>query len=256
MHSIDHPAFLLGHLHGLPYSVSSGFGSHSKRSLEHSLQKHQMKAQNSFILSILALCIGCQNTQSNANDPELDLTGNGQKISFVIIPDSVKFSREGGGGGGGPRGKPKELFINEHLPPTFTKRKIMRVGGTSYNIFLLPGNIVKYNENDSTYSVVTIKSLLKNQEMPKTTHLHDAILYSNKINNKASFNGSALIGSLSVSAEQLMELIIQDAATSIAEDIDYDAFNRIVTKIPQNKKKDYFFIKTALLTVVNSRVVC
>lgn len=153
-------------------------------------------------------------------------------------------------------GKKPEPFVNEKLPITYTKRKVIKGGAVlSYDIFYLPGNIVRYDEKDSNYILVTPKSILKNSALPKIEAVQDGILYSNKIDKNASFNASALIGGLSVNAEQLLELIIQDVSKSTANDtlIDTVAIKNIANKIPEATRKNYFFVKSSLLTFVTFR---
>jgi len=147
-----------------------------------------------------------------------------------------------------------EPFKNEELPKTYTSRKVIQdLGALSYDIYYLPGNIVRYDDKDSNYVLVTAKSILKNGELPQVHSLKEEVLYSNKINNKANFNASALIGGLTVDAEQLMELVIQDVSKSIAPDslIDNVKLKAYIGKVPADKKKNYYFIKSSLLTIVN-----
>lgn len=207
----------------------------------------------SLIIFLSTTVIACDQTK---NEMEPTFVENGEKINFASSPssnseqvaiDSIEKETSIF------RPKP-EPFKNEELPKTYTSRRIIkRGGGLTYNIFYYPGNIVRYDETDSNYVFVTAKSILKNSSLPIVQPLQDEVLYSNKINNKASFNASASIAGLSVDGEQLMELVIQDVSTSIAPDslIDLATLKAYVNKVPADKKKNYFFIKSSLLTIVN-----
>lgn len=209
------------------------------------------------VTAMTAVLFSCQNSNSSDKQAtasnEIVLIDNGQKFALEKSPkiseaetsekDNALFGK-------------KPEFKNEELPKTYTSRKVIKnLGAFTYDIFYLPGNIVKFDEKDSNYIMVTAKSILKNSALPTVQSMTDEVLYSNKINNKASFNASALIGGLSVDAEQLMELVIQDVSKSIATDslIDMDALRALIKKTPEDKRKYYYFVKSSLLTLVNFR---
>lgn len=216
----------------------------------------KFKIQILTVAAITAFLFSCQESKTNK---DIELIENGQSFSFANTQlketetsskDTVSEKENS------LFGKKPEPFKNEELPKTYTSRKVIRnLGAFTYDIFYLPGNIVRYDEKDSNYVMVTAKSILKNSALPNVQSMQDEILYSNKINNKASFNASALIGGLSVDAEQLMELVIQDVSKSIATDslIDLEAIKALIKKTPEAKRKDYFFVKSSLLTLVNFR---
>jgi len=74
----------------------------------------------------------------------------------------------------------------------------MNLAGMTYDIFLIPGNIVKYDTTTENYEFRTLKGVIKNNKSPQINVIDDGILYSSKINSGASFNSSVLIGGLSV----------------------------------------------------------
>jgi hypothetical protein len=89
-------------------------------------------------------------------------------------------------------------FTNEALPKSFTDRVFIKnLAAFTYDIFQLPGNIVEILP-DSTLRLKTLVALTKNNYIPKQTALENEIIYDNKINDKASFNGSFIIGGLSI----------------------------------------------------------
>lgn len=151
--------------------------------------------------------------------------------------------------------RPPKL-IPEKLPDSYTNRKFLKgLAGMTYDIYLVPGNIVKYHEKDSTYELKTLKGIIKNDSLPRAVNIDDGINYSSKINSGASLNGSFLIGGVSVESNKIMELIIQDISKSIVPPdlIDIDRILSAVKNIPINDRKNFFYIKTATLTYINSR---
>lgn len=204
------------------------------------------------LMSVLfyTLLASCNHTEEKN---EVSFLENGKAFKLVskgamISDTSIKENSSLLG-----KGKP-EPFQNEELPKTYTSRKVIRnLGAFTYDIFYIPGNIVRFNESDSNYVFVTAKSILKDSKLPVVEVLQDEVLYSNKINNQASFNASTLIGGLSVTSDQLMELVVQDVSKSVAPDslIDMDKLRAYINKVPADKKRNYYFIKSSLLTIVN-----
>lgn len=202
-------------------------------------------------LSCLIFLLLFSYNSGKAQENDINLEGTGIKFQLAAYnkkpePENEKeFSSSS---------KKPEPFNNEELPRTYTSRKVIKnLGAFTYDIFYIPGNIVRYDQTDSNYVLVTAKSILKNSTQPKIEPLQDEVLYSNKIDNKASFNASALIGGLSANAEQLIELVIQDVSKSIALDslIDLTILKALIQKVPEDKRKNYYFVKSALLTIVN-----
>lgn len=188
-----------------------------------------------------------QQTTSDTTAISLLSEGIAVQIDKNIKPDTLHFAEEGA--------KKAEKFVNEVLPKTYTNRHFINVSGLSYDIFLLPGNIVKLNPADSTYQLVTVKALVNKGSKPSITAIDNGILYSNKINRNAAFNASFIIGGVSADANSLVELVIQDISKSVLPDtaIDVKSLNKIVAKIPNGSLSSYFFIKTAVLTTVNHK---
>lgn len=145
-------------------------------------------------------------------------------------------------------------FVNEPLPLVYVQRSYLHnPAALGYDIYRLPGRFVEKNE-DGAYELVTILSTLKS--VPPQTILTNEVLYSNKINDGASFNGKALIGGISVEKERMMELIIQDVAKTIVPSdsiINSTELKKKINSIPKERKKNIYFIEGAVLTVVNYR---
>jgi len=129
------------------------------------------------------------------------------------------------------------------------------ISEASYDIFTIPGNIVKYNPKDSTFELKTLKAVIKGNKPPLATTVNDGILYSAKINSSCSFNGTYLIGGLNVSKDEIMELNIQDAAKSLVPDslIDVDLIKHIADGLPADERKNYFYVKGVVLTLIDNR---
>jgi hypothetical protein len=120
---------------------------------------------------------------------------------------------------------------------------------------MVPGNIVKFNPKDTSYEFKTLKAIIKGNKPPVATTINDGMLYSAKINANTSFNGSFLIGGLNVSKDEIMELNIQDAAKSAVPDslIDVDVVKQVAESIPAEERKNYFYIKSVTLTLIDNR---
>jgi|SRR5581483_2813491 len=146
--------------------------------------------------------------------------------------------------------------VVEELPRTYKARKFMNdLSGFSYDLFMIPGNIVTFNPKDTTYQMRTLRAITKSNKPPVVTSINDGMLYSAKINSTTSFNGSYLIGGLNVNHDEIMELNIQDVAISTVPDslIDIDAIKSAIADIPADEKKNLYYIKSATLTVLDSR---
>ncbi|MBS1526625.1 MAG: hypothetical protein JST19_13295 [Bacteroidetes bacterium] len=144
----------------------------------------------------------------------------------------------------------------EDLPRSYKTRKFLtNASDLAYDLFVIPGNIVKYNPGDTSYEFKTLKAIIKGNKEPVATTVNDGILYSAKINSNTSFNGSYLIGGLSCSKDEIMELNIQDAAKSSVPDslIDVDQIKRIAESLPADQRKNYFYVKSVTLTLIDNR---
>jgi len=146
--------------------------------------------------------------------------------------------------------------IVEELPRTYKQRKFLNdVSGITTDLFMIPGNIVTYNPKDSTYQFRTLKAIIKGNKAPVITSISDGSIYSAKINSTTSFNGTYLIGGLTVNKDAIMELNIADVAISTVPDslMDVDEIKSAISQIPDDEKKNTFFIKAATLTFLDSR---
>ena len=152
--------------------------------------------------------------------------------------------------------KAEPEVIVEDLPRSYKARKFLNdISGFSYDLFMIPGNIVSYNSKDSSYSFRTLKAITKNHKPPVVAAINDGNVYSAKINSNTSFNGSYLIGGINVGRDEIVELNIQDVAISSVPDslIDNDAIEAAIAKIPEDDKKNLYFIKSVTLTTVDNR---
>lgn len=215
--------------------------------------------KRTILLSTVALlfCLTSCNNESTSIQ-EVELLKKGQTFSIFhaagdksIQIDSMESAPKFLGIGHRP-----QPLIPEKLPASYLNRKFLKgLAAMTYDIFLIPGNIVKYNENDSTYELKTLRGIIKNDSLPKVVNIEDGINYSSKINSGASINGSYLIGGASIEANRIMELIIQDISKSVIPPslIDMDRIKSLTKNIPLRELKNYFYIKTATLTFINSR---
>jgi hypothetical protein len=147
--------------------------------------------------------------------------------------------------------------VVEELPRSYKQRKFLNdVAGISYDLFMIPGNIVTFHPKDTTYEFRTSKAITKGSKPPIVTSLgNDGALYSAKINSTTSFNGSYLIGGLSVNRDEIMEISIQDVAISTVPDslVDVDALKATIASLSDDEKKDLYYIKAATLTYIDNR---
>ena len=138
----------------------------------------------------------------------------------------------------------------EELPKSYTSRKFLRnLAGFSYGIAYLPGSIVRYNTSDSNYYIVLINghnAVLKENKMPTINFIENGMIYSNRIGNGASFNGSVWIANIDVQKDQIMELVIQDVCLSVAPDsiLDVELLKKITGK-------NLFLVTSAMLSIIN-----
>ena len=206
-------------------------------------------------LSLVVIAISCSNDakmNAKASQPKnnIVLIDNGRHLQTyekysAIQSSNVIFKKR----------KP-EPFVNEELPKSYTERLFLKkLAGSLYDIFLIPGNIVKYDTANKDYVRKTLVALIRNNKLPTTEVIQDGIIYSNKINKEAAFNGSFIIASLAVADKQIMELIVQDVTKSYVPDslIDVDNVYSIINQIPQDQRKYYYYVKNAILTLINNR---
>jgi hypothetical protein len=197
---------------------------------------------------------------------------NGQKFSVNKgKPDNSDFSNPNNGAGMGGTSpvtafgaynsatnkKVEPEVVVEELPRSYKQRKFLNdVAGISYDLFMIPGNIVTFHPKDTTYEFRTSKAITKGNKSPVVTSLGgDGSLYSAKINSTTSFNGSYLIGGLSVNRDEIMEISIQDVAISTVPDslVDVDALKATIANLSDDEKKDLYYIKAATLTYIDNR---
>jgi hypothetical protein len=203
-----------------------------------------------YVLLVFSL-LGCQNREKSKE--LIELTENGKTLEFYLPAEEGELAPQKNEELEGSSKPPKH--INERLPLTYTSRKFINAAAIGYDIYYLPGNIVKYNAADTTYRVVTLKALIEKNGKPITELVQDGLLYSNRINRQASFNASFMIGGVSADDQSMVELLIQDINKSIVPDslVDINAINAIKAKIPDAEKLNYFFVRSALLTFVNHK---
>jgi len=202
-------------------------------------------------LSVIALALFFLTSCKQTKKIELDENSKNKFKIFDInkLPSEASLVEEGAAGGKNP-------LVIEALPKYYTKRKIFQgLAGLSYDLVYIPGNIVKFDETDSSYTIVTLDPVLLDSLAPSIKSLDNAIVYSSKINNTANFNATALIGSASVGAKEIMEIVIQDVTTSIVPKnyVDKDAIKALISTLPAADLKKYFFVKTATLTLINNK---
>jgi len=152
--------------------------------------------------------------------------------------------------------KTEPEVIVEELPRTYKQRKFMNdVSNITYDLFMIPGNIVTFNPKDTTYQMRTLRAITKNNKLPIVQPINDGQLYSAKINSAVSFNGSYLIGGINVARDEIMELNIQDVAIATVPDslIDIDAIKSAIASIPDEEKKNLYYVKSVTLTTIDTR---
>ena len=146
--------------------------------------------------------------------------------------------------------------IVEELPRTYKNRKFLNdVGSATPDLFMIPGNIVMLNPKDTSYQFRTLKAITKGNKPPIVTAVADGQIYNAKINSTTSFNGTYLIGGLNVNKDEIMELNITDVAISTVPDslVDMDAIKSAIADVPEEERKNLYFIKAATLTTIDSR---
>jgi hypothetical protein len=133
---------------------------------------------------------------------------------------------------------------------------ITNLGAISYNIMNLPGNIVKYDSTDNSYSLVTQVAILKNHRTPQLQLIpeQDGVNYSSKFITQKSVSGSILFGSASFEKNTLLETSVQDFALAIAPDsiADLTTIENIKTRLASNPGT-FYYVKSAMMTYSSYR---
>ncbi len=175
-------------------------------------------------LSIATLFIGlCSSCESNKNASPM-LTKTGDTIHAIMyepkIPASIHLDtieRENFLGGGRHRTPPAQVFENVELPSTYTDRHFIDVAN-SYDLNIVVGHIYRFDTAQKIYERMTLNKVIKTGTSPKVIAISDDPIYDHTIDNTASFNGSALIGSFKASADEIVEITVLDAAKCAVDD--------------------------------------
>lgn len=152
--------------------------------------------------------------------------------------------------------KKDKQFKPEDLPETFKNRTFIKnLAALPYKLEEIPGHIVKYDDIKKDFVIVSLSRYVLDNEYPETVIIEDGILYSSKINAEAHFNGSFMIGGLSVDHNSIMELIIQDVMYSIVPEdlILKKELKKKAQEIKPAELSKYFFIRSTLLTIINNK---
>lgn len=223
----------------------------------HQLSTSDVKlVDNGQILSIAKFEPKLQNIQSTemANQ-DLKLNVNNFKSTEKMTNQNLNLDTKNN-----LFGRKPQPFVNEDLPKSYTDRTFFKgLVNSTYDISLVPGYIVEYDSLTGNYQRKTLVPVIKDNRSVLATVIgdDDGLIYNNTINKSASFNASAIIGSLSVGDKQMMELVIQDMSKSSVPDslVDVASIVSIVkNQIPENKLKNYFYIKSATLTLINNKI--
>jgi hypothetical protein len=189
---------------------------------------------------------------------KFSINGTGQYLSVEQFRTDLGMGSTIEGKGVNPGGPIARIGTEaEALPVSYTDRRFIKGSSAlTYDIDLLPGNIVKYDPKKDNYEIMNLTRFVKNGENPKNKLIEDGILYDQKINSGASFNGSGLIANLSITKDQLAEILIQDIMRSIVPDelILTDSIRAKVQKIPAAELGKYYFVRSSVLTIINYRV--
>jgi hypothetical protein len=234
-----------------------------------------MKRPNLILILLILILYSCHNNEVKLleNGPKFAI--NKGKKEVVDFGDTNNNAGVSGGDAGMKTGalnsklnlasnangmsygkKAEQAVIVEDLPRSYKKRDFMNnISDASYDIFTIPGNIVRWNAKDSVFEFKTLKAIIKGNKPPLAATISDGQIYSAKINSNTSFNGTYLIGGLNVSKDQIMELNIQDATKSLVPDslIDVDVIKQIAESLPADDRKNYFYVKGAILTLIDNR---
>jgi hypothetical protein len=218
-----------------------------------------------FYSSLFSFALIACNTPSSVEEKEIPLIENGAKVTiidgeedlqknhFKAMPDSIIKRNKGIESFWGKA----EPHKNEELPKFLTKRKFIDLAALGYEINHIPGYILRYSPATKEYEIATQGRFIKGDKYPDLKFIEPerGLRYSSKIDNGASFNGSAVIGSISCDAKQMMELIITDNSYSIVPDslMLKNTLKNFMKKIPENERQNYYFVKSAMVTTITHR---
>jgi len=145
----------------------------------------------------------------------------------------------------------------EPLPKAYVNRKFLNdISGFSFDINLIPGNLVSYIPKDSSYTVRTLHGLIKGNKLPVINAVNDGLIYSDFITPTTSFNGSYLIGGIKANAGEVIELSIQDESIASVPDslIDIEQIKAAIATVPAEERENLFYVKSITLTGLQNRL--
>lgn len=145
-------------------------------------------------------------------------------------------------------------MLNGSLPKTYTDRTFIKnLSGLSYDPFLLPGNILRYDEKLDDYKIVSLTSYIKQGKQLKSEVISDGLLFKDYLKEGMSLNGSYIIGSFKASKESIIEVNLTDISKTYVPDslINKSLLEKDIKEYKLKEKGNYYWVKTATLTIAN-----
>jgi hypothetical protein len=147
-------------------------------------------------------------------------------------------------------------FLNGKLPKTFYEREFFKgLSATTYDLFTLPGKIVKKTD-PSSFKILTPIPLIMSGTVLENEYVDDGLLFKDYLAKGMSANGSYIIGSFEAKTDQVVEITLTDVLKSFAkpEVLDTERLKQYQIQIKDTPDSDkYFFIQSATLTIGSGR---
>ena len=142
-------------------------------------------------------------------------------------------------------------FLNGKLPKTFYEREFYKsLSATTYDLFTLPGKIVKKTGPNTPVQLIKPGTILEND------YIEDGLLFKDYMAKGMSGNGSYVIGSFKAETDQVVEITLTDVLKSFPkpEVLDIDRLKKYQKHIENKTDSDkYYFIQSATLTIGTGR---
>jgi hypothetical protein len=138
------------------------------------------------------------------------------------------------------------------LPDAYKNRHFLSdEGGNVDDPASVPGNLVKYDAATSTYQIMTMKAIVKNNAVATMQKLNNAVIYQGQVDSTSSFNGSYVINGLKAKKCQVIDLMISDDAVYSLQPEQIDTASAVAAakSMSADDRKNYFYVTAATVVV-------
>jgi hypothetical protein len=149
------------------------------------------------------------------------------------------------------------VYLPALLPQEYVNRDFLPLVD-SYDINDLTGGIVRLvgdTDEEKLFQLASLERYAKDTKIPEAEPIENGVIYNEKVDKSVNFSASYLIANLSVNDDRLKEIIVTDVSKANLKlgEFDIQRLREFYNRLPDEKKKNYFVIKSVVLTIINHR---